>query len=62
MNEQTEQTPKPKTKWFNITIALGNMDVSQERRAAYDAAAFKDNMKVTEWARRILDEKSGFKA
>jgi len=56
-----KQTDKPKSKWTNVSLPLGNIEVAQERRSAYDSAAKDAGLKFSEWARKVLDKAAGFK-
>lgn len=55
------QLNKQKTKWTNLSVPLGNIEIAQERRAAYDAAALAADKKVSTWAREQLDLAAQFK-
>ena len=52
---------KQKTKWTNLSVPLGNIEIAQERRASYDAAALTAGKKVSAWAREGLDLLANFK-
>jgi len=45
----------------SLTIPLGKIEESQERRKAYDKAAANEGIAVGRWARELLDKASGFK-
>lgn len=45
----------------SVTVALGNTEKSQERRAAYTKSADKAGMKLSQWLRHIADLASGYR-
>lgn len=48
-------------KWNSFTINLGKHTVAQERRGAYEAAAFASGSKpLSKWAKEILDKAASF--
>lgn len=49
-----------KTKWNNLSVPLGNNDIAPERRAAYEAQALVENVKLATWCRKHLDSASKF--
>lgn len=51
---------KEKTKWNNLSIPLGNNDIAPERRAAYEAQALTEHLKLAPWCRKHLDIASKF--
>lgn len=52
---------KSKSKWPTLSISLGNIDTATERRGAYEAAAFQNQMSVSEWVKTICDKASNYK-